>query len=251
MRLLAVRAWFSFCLLLGRALRSARYSDAWFEQRGDAVLVLKRRRVHAPLLVGMGSVLVRLLDTGVRVLPQREWVERERRLHRALRGTQVELEGGTLVLPRLPGATLATILEDRQVPGAQRARAIELAVAALVALHRRGFTHGDAMAENVMVDRDAGAAHWFDFETEHEPVRSTEWRRADDLRALLATVMLRTAPDDRATVVRLVADAYADERVTRLVAATFSRASGRALAFHLGQAPLSRRCFREIGRLLG
>ena len=52
----------------------------------------------------------------------------------------------------------------------------------------------DAMAENVLVDLDAGVARWFDFETVHEASRPQIWRRADDVRALLATCLLRTAP---------------------------------------------------------
>jgi hypothetical protein len=38
--------------------------------------------------------------------------------------------------------------------------------------------------------------------------------------------------------------------VTRLVAASFASALRRPLAFHLGQAGLSLRRFREIARLL-
>ncbi len=45
------------------------------------------RLFYAPLLVWLGGPLVRLLDTGVRVLPQREWEERERQLYRSLHGT--------------------------------------------------------------------------------------------------------------------------------------------------------------------
>ena len=57
-----------------------------------------------------------------------------------------------------------------------------------------GFTHGDAMAENVMVDLEAGVAHWFDFETIHDSRRPMAWRRADDVRALLVTCLVRTVP---------------------------------------------------------
>ena len=35
--------------------------------------VRKRRLFYAPLLVWMGGPLVRILDTGGRVLPQRDW----------------------------------------------------------------------------------------------------------------------------------------------------------------------------------
>jgi hypothetical protein len=236
---------------MGRVLRAARYSQVRIETRDGERHVSKRRRAYAPLLVRSGNLLLGLLDTGVRILPQREWEEQERRMHLVLRGADVEVEGRTLLLPHIPGETLATMLEARPLPADGRDRAIGLAVAALAALHRMGFSHGDAMAENVMIDLDADSAHWFDFETAHAPDRPTDWRRADDLRALLATVLLRTAPGDRTATVRLVASAYGDEGVIRLAAASFSRVLRRPLPFHLGQAGLSYGSFREIGRLLG
>jgi hypothetical protein len=250
-RELAERAWFVVCLRAGRLLRAARYSTVRIVQADGELQVRKRRAAYAPLLVWMGGPLVRLLDTGVRVLPQREWEERERRIHRSLRGTAIRIEpDGALALPRLAGETLATLLEDPTSGDPSRNRAIELAVAALADFHGRGFTHGDAMAENVMVDLDAGVAHWFDFETAHDPDRPLAWRRADDVRALLATCLVRTAPERLDETLRLILRAYADEGVTSLVAPSFGSALRRPLAFHLGQAPLSFRGFRQIARLL-
>jgi hypothetical protein len=115
--------------------------------------------------------------------------------------------------------------------------------------------NGDAMAENVLVDVEAGVARWFDFETVHEPARPIAWRRADDVRALLATSMVRTAPGKRAETLQLILDAYAaeaedDDEVTRLVATSFTSIRRRSLPFHLAQAPLSFRGFQEIARLL-
>ena len=250
-RSIAESGWFRFCLALGKALRSARYSDVYIEHHDDRLRVLKRRRPYAPLLMLAGGALIRLLDTGVRVLAQREWEARELRLHRELRGTQVERQDGGLILPWLAGHTLAAMLERPDPPAQERTRSITLAVDALADLHERGVTHGDAMAENVMVDLDAGAAHWFDFETEHEMRRDFEWRRADDLRALVATIALRTAPGDLAATVKLVASVYGDDRIVRIAAASFASVLRRSLPFHLGQAALSHSTYREIARLLG
>jgi tRNA A-37 threonylcarbamoyl transferase component Bud32 len=187
----------------------------------------------------------------VRVLPQREWEEQERRLYRSLIGSTIRVEtGGTLVLPCLAGDTLATLLEDPALNDAGRKKAIEYAVVALAEFHRMGFTHGDAMAENVMVDLETGVAHWFDFETIHDASRPLAWRRADDLRALLATCLVRTTPEARSQTLQFILDVYADEEVTRLVAVSFSSVFRRPLTFHLGQAGLSYRSFREIARLL-
>lgn len=251
MRELAERAYFGLCLGLGRLLRSGRYAKVRIVQQDGEPRVRKHRLFHAPLLVWLGGPLVRVLDTGVRVLPQREWEERERRLYRTLHGTTIAVEArGTLVLPCLPGATLAALLEDPALDAAARKRAIERAAAALAGFHRLGLTHGDAMAENVLVDLEAGAAHWFDFETLHDASRPLAWRRADDVRALLATCLLRTAPADLGATLHLVLDAYADEEVTRLVALSFTSVLRRPLTFHLGQAGLSLRAYHEIAQLL-
>ena len=247
----AERAYFLLCLGVGRLLRSGRYSKTRIVQQDGQRQVLKHRFFYAPLLVRMGGPLVRFLDTGVRVLSQQDWEDRERLVYQSLRGTVVRTEGdGVLVLPCLIGETLASLLENPHLEEAVRKRAIELSVVALAELHARGFTHGDAMAENVMVDLESGIAHWFDFETIHESNRPMDWRRADDLRALLATCLLRTVRAELAETLELILEVYGAEPLTRLVAANFTTVWRRPLAFHLGQAGLSLQDFREIGRLL-
>ena len=245
------RAYFSLCRALGWVLRSARYSRVRTAELGGEREVRKQRRFYAPLLVWLGVPLVRILDTGVRILPQRAWEERERSVYKSLRGTPIRVDaGGTLVLPCLGGRTLADLLADAQTPESVWTCAIEYAVVALARLHQKGFTHGDAMAENVLVDLDAGVAHWFDFETLHDDRRPLDWRRADDVRALLATCLLRAGRQRRAEILRLVLDGYGDEAVARLVAANFDSAWRRPLAFHLGQAGLSFESFQDVSRLL-
>jgi hypothetical protein len=244
-------AYFLLCLALGGLLRSGRYSSARIVDRDGERRVRKHRLFYAPLLIWMGGLLLRTLDTGVRVLPQRDWEERERHVYRSLRRESIRIDGdGTLVLPCLPGQTLASVLEDPALDESVRRTAIERAVIALAELHHLGFTHGDAMAENVLVDLEAGGAHWFDFETLHDSGRSMVWRRADDLRALLATCLVRTVPERLAGTLRLILDAYADEGVTRALASSFTSVLRRPLTFHLAQARLSFQSFREIDRLL-
>jgi hypothetical protein len=106
------------------------------------------------------------------------------------------------------------------------------------------------MAENVLVDLEAGVAHWFDFETVHDSSRPMAWRRADDVRALLVTCLVRTVPEKRGETLKFILDVYADEEVTRLLATSFTSVFRRPLTFHLAQAALSFQCFREIARLL-
>ena len=209
-------------------------------------VVRKHRRFYAPLLIRMGALPVTLLNTGVRVLPQRDWEERERQIYAKLYGTSIRSDDGTLVLPYLAGETLAALLEDPERDEAIRKNAIELAVVALAAFHRLGFTHGDAMAENVLVDLDAGVAQWFDFETIHDSDRPMDWRRADDVRALVVTCLLRTVPAQRADTLAFILDAYASEGVNRVLAASFTSVWRRSLTFHLAQARLSFECFQEI-----
>ena len=70
------------------------------------------------------------------------------------------------------------------------------------------------------------------------------------MRALLVTCLLRTVAEKRSATLQLILDVYADEDVTRVLATSFRSAWRRPLPFHLGQAGLSYRTYREIGRLL-
>ena len=211
---LTERAYFVLCRAAGWLLRSGKYSKARIVYQDGVPHVRKYRLFYAPLLVWMVGPLLRILDTGVRVLPQREWEERERRINQSLRGSSIQINAdGVLVLPLLAGRTLATLLEDPDLEESVRRNAIEQAVVALAEFHHLGFTHGDAMAENVMIEAapsKGGVAHWFDFETIHESSRPLVWRRADDVRALLVTCLVRTAPEKFAETLRLILDVYAD-----------------------------------------
>jgi serine/threonine protein kinase len=214
----------------------------------------------------MGGPLMTLLDTGVRVLPQRDWEARERLIYRSLYGTSIRIDTAgpgrrrTLVLPCLAGDSLATLLEDSKIEESARKNIVKRAVAALSEFHRLGFTHGDAMAENVMIDVETGAACWFDFETVHESDRPITWRRADDVRALLVTCLIRTAPARLRETIELILDGYADEadeeadeadeEIIRVLAMNFTPVFRRSLTFHLAQAGLSFQHYREMVRLL-
>jgi hypothetical protein len=245
------RACFATCRALGRLIRGARYSKARFVYKDGELRVRKRRAFYAPVLIWLGEPLMRILNTGVRVLPQRDWVARERHVYGTVYGKAVRMAGdGALLLPALGGNTLAALLQDPRTDVRRRNKAILCAVAALMELHRVGLTHGDAMAHNVLVDVDAAAARWIDFETEHDSRRSMAWRRADDVRALLATCLVETPAEERPEVLNLILDCCADEEVSRLVAASFASVWQRPLVFHLGQASLSLECFRAIGRCM-
>ena len=245
------RAYFLLCRVLGWLLRSASYSKTRIVGHDGERRVRKSRVFYAPLLVWIGGPLMWVLDSGVRILPRRDWEERERRLYWTIYDSAIRIDDdGTLVLPCLAGDSLAALLENPALEESSRTNAVERAVVALSEFHRRGFTHGDAMAENVMIDLETGVARWFDFETIHEPNRPMAWRRADDLRALLATCLLRTAPEQLAPALRRLLDVYADDEVTSVLAASFTSVLRRPLMFHLAQAGLSLQSYREIARLL-
>jgi hypothetical protein len=251
MRQLSERWYFGLCRTLGWILRAGKYSRVRRVTVDGEIQVRKHRVLYAPLVVWLGGPLFRMLDTGVEVLALRQWQDRERLIYEALGRSSVRIAaGGVLVLPRLSGESLASLLENRRVDDPVRRKAIERTVAALADFHSRGFTHGDAMAENVLVDLDAGVAHWLDFETLHDSSRPLTWRRADDLRALVVTCLARTDPASRAETLQLIRDAYGDPEMDRLLAANFSSVFRRPLAFHLAQAGMSFACFGEIGRLL-
>jgi len=243
--------YFALCLSLGRLLRLGRYSKARIVRPNGDCRVRKHRVFYAPLLIWTGGLLLRILDAGVQILPQRGWEERERQIYWRVRGTSILIDpDGTLVLPCLPGRTLAALLEDPELAQAGRRTAIECAAAALAEFHRLDLTHGDAMAENVLVNLEAGLAYWFDFETEHESSRPTVWRRADDVRALLVTCLIRTDPAKFAETLGRILDVYQDEGVARELAASFTAILRRPLSFHLAQAGLSFQSFQEMARLL-
>jgi tRNA A-37 threonylcarbamoyl transferase component Bud32 len=231
---------------LGWLLRSASYSEARSITTDG---VRKHRLFYAPFLIWLGDPLVRILDAGIRVLPQRDWEERERKIYRSVYDASIRIDAdGTMVLPYLKGRTLAALLDDPAIDQPTRKTAIKRATSALAEFHRLGFTHADAMAENVMID-DRGA-RWFDFETVHDSSRSLTWRRADDVRALLTTCLLRTAAANRAATIQCILDVYADEDITRALSASFTSIWRRSLTFHLAQAPLSYQSFQETVRLL-
>ena len=245
------RAYHELSLAVGTLLRSARYAEARIVRQGAVSEVRKRRASYAPLLVFASGPLFRILDAGTRVLSQEEWEERERQIYATQHGTAIAIDpDGTLVLPLLPGESLATLLDNERLDESEKARAIELAVRCLADFHARGLTHGDAMAENVLIDLEAGVARWIDFETVHDANRPVPWRRADDLRALLATCLLRTEPERVRSTLDLILTAYADEDVTRVLAASFNSPFPRQLPFCLGQAALPFERYRQIASLL-
>ncbi len=92
---------------------------------GRPAAIAKRRRWFGPLLIGPGNLYLRLLGSGVRVLPGPEWWARERALYRVLHGIELETSArGWLILPRWPGVVLANHARSRPDPAPARLRGL-------------------------------------------------------------------------------------------------------------------------------
>lgn len=229
---------------------------------GGSPTIAKRRRRFVPPLIGLGNLALRLMGSGIRVLPDPEWHARERALHLALHA--IELEAGPegwLILPRWPGVVLADLARDRREPAPSRLLGLAAAVRALRALHRvdlRGLgrgapgplSHGDATARNVLFDFESGIARWFDFDTAHDPNQPSTWRHADDLRALIYSAAESFVDLPVTALLRTVRDAYPDPAPWGDLRDRLSRGTLHRSLLHLAQACPSLGRRRELESLL-
>jgi hypothetical protein len=247
---------------LGAALGKLRLHA--IEQRqapGRPPTIAKRRRWFSALLIGPGNVYLRLLGSGVRVLPGAEWRARERALHRALHGIELETDSrGWLILPRWPGVVLADYARSRHDPAPARLRGLIAASRALWNLHRieqpragggsERLSHGDATLRNALFDPETGEAHWFDFDMAHDPGLATAWRYGDDLRALLYSAVESFADVPVPLLFRTVRGAYDDPGPWEQLCDRLARGILHRSPLHLAQGcpPDDRR--RELESLL-
>jgi hypothetical protein len=228
---------------------------------GRPPTIAKRRRWFGPLLIGPGNLYLRLLGSGVRVLPGAEWRARERALYRTLHGIELDPEPrGWLILPRWPGVVLADHARSRLDPAPARLRGLGAASRALRDLHRvelpradggrERLSHGDATLRNVLFDPGTGEARWFDFDTAHDPGLAPAWRHGDDLRALVYSAVESFADMPVVLLLRTVGDVYADPSPWEQLRDRLARGALHNSPLHLAQAcpPDGRR--RELESLL-
>jgi hypothetical protein len=228
---------------------------------GRPPAIAKRRRWFCPLLIGPGNLYLRLLKSGVRVLPGVEWQARERALYRVLHGIELETgPRGWLILPRWPGVLLADYAQDRFEPAPARVRGLVAATRALRDLHRvelspadgrcLRLSHGDATLRNVLFDPGTGAARWIDFDMEHDPRLAPAWRHGDDLRALVYSAVESYADVPVALVLWAIRDAYADPGPWEQLRDRLARGVLHRSPLHFAQAcPVDGRVF-EVESLL-
>jgi hypothetical protein len=223
--------------------------------------IAKRRRRFSSWLIGPGNFYLRRLDARVRVLRDRPWHARERAVHRRLFGIECEVDPrGWLLLPFWPGTVLVAYGADVRLPGDDRLRALAVASRTLRDLHQielplsdgvRGrFSHGDATLRNVIYDPASFRAHWFDFDTAHDPAEPARSRHADDLRALLYSALETLFDLPVPMILGTVRDAYDDPAVWDHLRSRLARTPLHWSPYHLAQAsPPVGRC-TDVERLL-
>ncbi len=209
--------------------------------------IAKRRRWFSHLLIGPINLFLRLLRSGVRVLPGAEWQARERALHRLLHGIELEsCSRGWLVFPRWPGIVLADYARTAIVPVPDRLRGLAAATRALQELHRfdlpgadgvgERLSHGDATLRNVVFDPETGTARWFDFDTVHVPGLDAAWRQGDDLRALIDSAVESFDDVPVSLILRTIQEAYTDPGPWEQLRARLAREGLHRSLLHRAQA---------------
>jgi hypothetical protein len=210
--------------------------------------IRKSRRFRAEVLIPLGNLYLRLQEAQVEVLSVDAWIGWELLVARQLGREVLIAQGGLGIETRvLAGRTLEDILrEDGSLE--DKLASITAASVALRELHQLSlsggsvsnwaFSHGDATCRNVMRGGPEKSAHWFDFDTRHVTSQPTDFRQADDVRALLMSCAVWLAPADYEQCVACIVDGYADDRIASTVQRML-QLERQARVFHLAQAPLS------------
>ena len=208
----------------------------------------RARPWYGACLIPPANWYLRWLSTGVSILPTRQWLDWECRLHAELSGLIAHRAGRRhLLLPQIEGEVLAAILSSPAKDVQHKDRALRLAAAALVQAHQhsvlcpdgafRPFSHGDATARNVICEVGGGRATWIDFETIHDPRHTVAWRQADDLRALIWSAAETTGADAYGAICHAILDSVSDAAILSELGRV--AASGWPNVYHFAQGSLS------------
>ncbi len=248
---------YRFRRALGLLMRHVKTCHAC--RQADAGQFIRARTWYAAWLIPPGNWYLSWLSTGVSMLPTSLWLDWECRMYAELSPLLAQRAGRRqLLLPRIPGETLAAILSAPTQELSRKIQAVRLAAAALIETHRhnvpwpdgisRPFSHGDATARNVLCDVTGGRATWIDFETLHDPCRTVAWRQADDLRALVWSAAESIGSDAFEALCAAILDVVSDTAVLRELAHV--AASGRPNVYHLAQGTLSLSQHRRLCSIL-
>jgi tRNA A-37 threonylcarbamoyl transferase component Bud32 len=244
-------------LPVGRLLSQLRLHDITIVSENSRPFVVKRRRRLASLTIRLANLCLRWEHVRVRVLSDRDWKQREIAMAMLMKGEPPRIgPRGELLLPHRAGRPLSEWLAETELSIETKCRFVTAAARALAELHDlhdpatgRAVSHGDGTARNVLVDPadEAGTAAWIDFDTAHINSAEEDWRKADDLRALLCSAAAALPPETYGELFRAVADGYGQRESWERLANHLERMRLRPTLFHLAQAPLD---WRRLSRLV-
>ncbi|CAN5749804.1 hypothetical protein BH09MYX1_BH09MYX1_08040 [soil metagenome] len=168
--------------------------------------VTKERRVGAGLVIAAGNVYFRLASARFRMFASlTKWVLHEQRMFRLLHQREVRRDGRAIVMPRLHGRDLSSILGEPDVT--MHDRALGLCGRMVGSLHDRGISHGDLNTGNLIVDDTT--ARVIDFDAAHDERDPIAVRAADDvLGFVLDLSRFAGGEDDFRRRVALFGEAY-------------------------------------------
>ena len=240
-----------FRLRLARRLAAVEL-HRWQEPSETDTVIRKRRSRLSRFQVPPGNLYLRLMGADSFVLTEAAWHGWEA----LVSGAQVEERD--VVIPRVRGEVLSSLLQSRMRSLAEKRDAIRLAIQALRDLHSRQInlngnpwrlSHGDATAGNVRVDLERGTAGWFDFDMRHRRRLSEQYRHADDLRAFAFSCAASQSEPSGEFFAELITF-YCDLTTRREIVIRLQNDWQRPICFHLAQAPLSYERYHEFRKTL-
>ena len=214
--------------------------------------IRKQRRLAAALLIPLGNAYLRISGNPSVVLSRTRWFAWERAVDEAAGRrllANVETDPRSLWCRRVPGVSLQQLLADDALALEQKFAAFDWSIATLRTLHacsadwgdgmHQSISHGDATSANVIVDLDAGAACWIDFETRHLPGIPELERHADDLRALIDSAALYLPAPYYPRLAEVLVDAVRDEALLARMAERIADDWRAPTVAQLAQTPLA------------
>lgn len=185
---------------------------------------LKKRRWYAALIIIASNVYLKISSTYVYFLSRRKWLHWEHRIYKEILGKECQInDHRTLVLPKLEGATLSDLLKSKNECEVRKIEAVGWAISAIETMHKcqinwadgekRRFSHGDAKVDNIICDLVSKTCYILDYESIHDGKMSSEWRHADDLRAIIYSAAEYIEPNSLNQLCRTSIRNYNDRAV--------------------------------------
>lgn len=181
---------------LGKLLSGVRLNVLKKREGINSTYYLKKRRWYAALIIIASNVYLRISSTHAYFLSRRKWLLWEHRIYKEILGKECRIDDNrTLILPKLEGATLSDFLISKNECEVRKIEAVGWAISAIETMHKcqinwpdgekRTFSHGDAKVSNIICNSVSKTCYILDYESIHDAKMSSEWRHADDLRAII------------------------------------------------------------------